>query len=378
MTGVNQAGRGENSAQTGTNLVATPQLPSRIWQQALSAAKIERDPVQEQALPLLDQVVNQFMRPVQRTVWRGVEVWRGLLESQPTMRGIYLHGDVGRGKSYLMQLIFEAVPIAEKRRVHFHPFMEELHQRLHQAEPPANVDLMLYIASQIAAQARLLCFDEFYITTIADGVLLGRLLESLFLCGVTVCATSNWAPDDLFQGGFNRGSVLPFIALIKKRILVCELTQGKDWRRQAAIRSGCTLLGPEQLFLRLTSRQPENTTLILRHTPVPVLAMADGVFWFGFTALCSSMLGRAEYITLCKQAKILIVSALPRLSCEDADTAMRFVVLVDLLYEQRIPLRVYSAIPLEEICYNDEIAFAWRRAVSRVHELCRTGVIPLE
>jgi cell division protein ZapE len=353
-------------------------LPSRLWRQALVVAKIERDPVQEQTLPLLDQVVSLLLRPVQRTVWRGVEVWRGLLESQPTMRGIYLHGDVGRGKSYLMQLIFEAVPIQEKRRVHFHPFMEELHQRLHQAEPPANVDLMLYIASQIATEARLLCFDEFYITTIADGVLLGRLLESLFLCGVTVCATSNWAPDDLFQGGYNRGSVLPFIALIKKRILVCELTQGKDWRRQAAVRSGCTLLGPDQLFARLSHSSARPCTLLLRQTSVPVLGMAGGIFWFDFMALCSSMLGRAEYIFLCKQAKVLIVSNLPRLTCDDADTAMRFVVLVDLLYEQRIPLRVYSAIPLEEVCYSGEIAFAWRRAVSRVHELCRTGAIPLE
>ncbi|MBF0184035.1 MAG: cell division protein ZapE [Magnetococcales bacterium] len=353
-------------------------LPSRVWQKALAAARIERDPVQEQTLPLLDQVVNQLAKPVHRTVWRGVEVWRGLLESQPTMRGIYLHGDVGRGKSYLMQLIFETVPIAEKRRVHFHPFMEELHQRLHQAEAPANVDLMLFIASQIAQQARLLCFDEFYITTIADGVLLGRLLESLFLCGVTVCATSNWAPDDLFQGGFNRNSVLPFIALIKKRILICELTQGKDWRRQAAIRSGCTLLSADQLFVRLSNSPPQAMTVTLRQSPVAVLAMADGVFWFDFLALCSSMLGRAEYIFLCKQAKIIIISGLPRLTCDDADIAMRFVVLVDLLYEQRIPLRVYSAIPLEDVCHTGEIAFAWRRAVSRVHELCRTGVIPLE
>jgi cell division protein ZapE len=171
---------------------------------------------------------------------------------------------------------------------------------------------------------------------------------------------------------------LPFIALIKKRILVCELTQGKDWRRQAAVRSGCTLLGPDQLFARLSHSSARPCTLLLRQTSVPVLGMAGGIFWFDFMALCSSMLGRAEYIFLCKQAKVLIVSNLPRLTCDDADTAMRFVVLVDLLYEQRIPLRVYSAIPLEEVCYSGEIAFAWRRAVSRVHELCRTGAIPLE
>ncbi|MEO5362357.1 MAG: cell division protein ZapE [Magnetococcus sp. DMHC-8] len=345
--------------------------PGCRWRQALASGNIQRDGAQETILPLLDQVAAHMNLPVRRIPWRGVEVWRGLTGEIPAVRGVYLHGDVGRGKSLLMQFIFDSVLITEKRRVHFHPFMEELHQRLHQAHPPQNVDLVLHVASQIAAEARLLCFDEFYITNIADGVLLGRLLGALHQCGTTVCATSNWAPDQLFQDGFNRGSVLPFIALLKKRIHVCELGHGADWRRQSAGHAGQTSGSAAELFTLLAHGTPQSTTIQLRHTPVQAHGVTNGIFWFGFEELCNRMLGRAEYMNLCHQAKMVIISGLPKLSCDSADMAMRFVVLVDLLYEHRIPLQIYSQVELDEACAEGPAAFAWRRSVSRIHELSR-------
>ncbi|MBF0215190.1 MAG: cell division protein ZapE [Magnetococcales bacterium] len=350
--------------------------PSRHWKAALDGGRIQRDPVQEAILPLMDQVAAGVRMPVRRVSWRGVEVWRGEGGDLPDVRGVYLYGDVGRGKSLMMQWLFDSVPIAEKRRVHFHPFMEELHHRLHQAKPTGNVDLVLYVASQLSAEARLLCFDEFYITTIADGVLLGRLLSALHHCGVTLCATSNWAPDHLFQDGFNRASVLPFIERLKSRIHVCELGQGVDWRRRV---SG-TLHGPthtaEESFSRMTGHRPTPDSIVLRHTRVPVRGMENGVFLFGFEALCNAMLGRAEYMNLCTQAKAVIISGVPGLTPDDADAAMRFVVLVDLLYEHRIPIRVHGKVALEEACTDGPAAFAWRRSVSRVHELSRLGEYP--
>ncbi|MBF0459829.1 MAG: cell division protein ZapE [Magnetococcales bacterium] len=355
-------------------------LPSRHWYKALAQGIINKDPVQETLLPLLDQVVTDLNAPVQRVPWRGVEVWRAPTTHIPTAHvpvtyvpathGVYLYGEVGRGKSLLMQMIFDSVSVTEKRRVHFHPFMEELHQRMHHSRPPKNVDWMLYVASQLSAEARLLCFDEFYITTIADGILLGRLLEALFYCGVTLCATSNWAPDHLFQDGFNRSSVLPFIALLKKRIHVCELGHGVDWRRQTPP-SDKAAATPEGLFTHLTKSRPHPTSILLRHVPVPVQGMANGVFWFEFTELCSRTLGRAEYMNLCNQARAVIISGLHKLSADGADMAMRFVVLVDLLYEHQIPLQIYSHLELEEICQEGPAAFAWRRSVSRIHELSR-------
>ncbi|MBF0611118.1 MAG: cell division protein ZapE [Magnetococcales bacterium] len=344
--------------------------PSQRWAEAVRHGRLQHDIRQEGMLPLLDQVAEELNQPVQRIAWRGVDVWR-LESGDPPPHGVYLYGDVGRGKSLLMQMIFDSVSIHEKRRVHFHPFMEELHHRLFHAKPPKNVDLMLYMASEISAQARLLCFDEFYITTIADGVLLGRLLEALFKCGVTVFATSNWAPDDLFQDGFNRGRVLPFIELMKKHVHVCELGLGVDWRRQNGTTNSQVLPPADHLFSRLAGCPPTPTSILLRHTPVPAHGMENGVFWFGFEELCSRMLGRAEYMNLCGQAKSVIISGLPRLTADGADAAMRFIVLVDLLYEHRVPLQVYSHVDLAEACLDGPAAFAWRRSVSRVHELSR-------
>ncbi|MBF0164277.1 MAG: cell division protein ZapE [Magnetococcales bacterium] len=356
-------------------LPSCPLGPSWHWHRALEEGSIHRDPLQEVVLPLLDRIAEGVRRPVHRILWRGVEVWRGVDGDLPDVRGVYLHGDVGRGKSLLMQWLFDSVPIAEKRRVHFHPFMEELHHRLHHAKPPGGVDLVLHVASQLSGEARLLCFDEFYITTIADGVLLGRLLSALHHCGVTLCATSNWAPDHLFQDGFNRASVLPFIDRLKSRIHVCELGTGVDWRRRVTGAHNAATLGAEELFVHLTGQHAAPTTVELRHVRVAAQGSENGVYWFGFDALCNTALGRAEYMNLCARAKTVIISGLPELSPDDADAAMRFVVLVDLLYEHRIPLRVRGNVALDEACTDGPAAFAWRRSVSRVHELSRLGEV---
>ncbi|MEO5349496.1 MAG: cell division protein ZapE [Magnetococcus sp. YQC-3] len=353
-----------------------PDQPSGRWRKSVMNGTIRKDCAQESLLPLLDQVVARLNTPVVRLLWRGVEVWRGQDDSLPASQGLYLHGDVGRGKSMLMQIVFDTLPIREKRRVHFHPFMEELHQRMHHATPPKNVDLILYLASTLSAEARLLCFDEFYITNIADGILLGRLLDALHHCGVTLCATSNWAPDHLFQDGINRESVMPFIARLKQRTHICALGEGVDWRRQQALPASHVELPAEELFKQLTGSSPQPVSTGLRHTSVRVRGMAKGVFWFAFEDLCSNILGRAEYMTLCSQANMVIISDLPRLSPEGVDTAMRFVVLVDLLYEHQIPLRIYSQVDLEAACPEGDAAFAWRRSVSRVHALGRISGVP--
>ncbi|MBF0427044.1 MAG: cell division protein ZapE, partial [Magnetococcales bacterium] len=204
--------------------------PSQLYHELLEDGQLRPDADQVAVLPILDGLVFALHQPAVRGMWRGVEVWR--LESQhPVPKGLYLFGSVGRGKSMLMQLIFDATEITAKRRVHFQPFMRELQERMHQNKPPQGVDLMLYIASQIAAEARLLCFDEFCVTNIADAMLLGRLLEALFKCGVTLCATSNWPPEDLYQEGLNRGRFMPFIKILTDHAQAVNLSQGADWRR---------------------------------------------------------------------------------------------------------------------------------------------------
>lgn len=343
--------------------------PSQLWWLAVAAGHLHRDADQERLLPQLDQVATALHTPMHRESWRGVTVWRSP-GGEPTPQGVYLFGEVGRGKSRLMQMLFDSVPLAEKRRVHFHPFMEELHLRLHHARAPKNVDLMLYMASELSAEARLLCFDEFFITTIADGMLLGRLLEALFKCGVTVCATSNWAPDHLFQDGFNRERVLPFIGVLKRHIQVCELGHGVDWRRREGTTAERATTAAEH-FAHLTGKQAQPGEVVLRRARVPAHGAEDGVFWFEFNELCTRALGRAEYMNLCDQARTVIITGLPRLNMDCADWAMRFVVLVDLLYEHRVALRVHGQVDIEEACPEGPASFAWRRSVSRVHELSR-------
>jgi cell division protein ZapE len=354
--------------------------PSERWQEAVRRGTLRNDAEQVQLLPLLDQVATACCLPVERVllergVWKGVTVWRGT-GGTPTPRGIYLYGGVGRGKSLLMQMLFDSVPIREKRRVHFHPFMEELHQRIHHARPPGNLDLVRYVASEIAAEARLLCFDEFFVTTIADGMLLGRLLEALFHCGVILCATSNWAPGDLYQDGSNRGQVIPFIELLQQQVHVRDVGSGADWRRDAAgttttISAGVRTPTAEDFFLQLAGTRPRPATIALRHTSVPVQGARYGVFWCRFSDLCARNLGRAEYMALCRQAKLLLLSDFHLLTAEEADLAMRFVVLVDLLYELRVPLRILSPLDIETLCATGPASFAWRRAASRVAELTR-------
>ncbi|MBF0426493.1 MAG: cell division protein ZapE [Magnetococcales bacterium] len=346
-------------------------LPSRLYHELLEEGQLRPDPDQLAVLPVLDGLVTALRQPAVRGIWRGVEVWR-MGDQRPVPGGLYLFGSVGRGKSMLMQLIFDATEVTAKRRVHFQPFMRELQERMHQNRPPPGVDLMLFIASQIAAEARLLCFDEFCVTNIADAMLLGRLLEALFKCGVTLCATSNWPPEDLYQEGMNRGRFMPFIKILTDHTRAVNLSQGADWRRSQGNEGDDTdaaLAAPDALFIALTGVAAEPLHVDLQGTEVAANGVHKRIFWFDFNALCDRALGVIEYMELVGQAKALIISGVPVLGPERADATMRLVVLIDLLYESRIPLRIFGTAPLDQLCTSGPVAFAFQRSASRMHEL---------
>ncbi|MBF0347579.1 MAG: cell division protein ZapE [Magnetococcales bacterium] len=344
--------------------------PSQQYQEQLNNGQLTSDPDQSAALAYLDGLVEALCRPVVVTTHKGVMVWR-YEDGVPEPRGLYLHGPVGRGKSMLMQSVFDAVPFPEKRRVHFHPFMDELHNRLHKARPEVNVDVMLYIASEIAMESRLLCFDEFFIDHIADGMLLGRLLDALFQCGVTLCATSNWEPDNLFKGGYNRASFLPLLKVIKKHVEPLDLSSGADWRRKGGPATSIKGGDPAAEFTRLALLAPRSETMVLGRHEVAVRGHKDGLYWFDFRELCMRPLGVADYMDLCKVATTVMISDIPDLRANVVDSASRFVILVDLLYESRMPLRLFSDLEFDELCPEGPVAFEFRRAASRCHELMR-------
>ncbi len=303
-------------------------------------------------------------------------------EGAPDQRphGLYLVGDVGRGKSMLMDLFFAAAEVPRKRRVHFHRFMQEAHARIHvwRHAHPEGADPIPPLADSIATEAALLCFDEFQVTDVADAMILGRLFEALFERGVVVVATSNTPPDDLFKGQPGRDAFLPFIASLHRHLDVLVMEPGPDWRR-ARLRGLRLWQVPaderaaqalDEAFAALAggaSPAPETLGVLGRRLAVPLAA--SGVARFDFAALCCGPLGPADYLLLATHYHALVLDGVPRLSPEERNEARRFVTLIDALYEHRVKL-VASADALPDDVYPaGDGALAFARAASRLHEM---------
>jgi cell division protein ZapE len=296
-------------------------------------------------------------------------------------RGLYIWGPVGRGKSMLMDLFFAMAPEAKKRRAHFHEFM--LGQHAFMADERARGDLgadqlVARAAKDVASSARLLCFDEFAVTDIADAMLLGRLFERLFAADVVVVATSNRAPDDLYRNGLNRQLFLPFIELLKQRLDVVELAAHRDYRleRLMAARVYYAPLGPaaatkiDEAWMRLTfDAEPHATVLDVNGRALEVQRQAAGVARFTFEELCARPLGAADYLELAERFHTLIVEGVPRLTPDKREEAARFRVLVDTLYEAKTKLILSAEAEPQALYPAGDQSFEFERTVSRLMEM---------
>ncbi len=290
--------------------------------------------------------------------------------------GLYLVGEVGRGKSMLMDLFFATTAIERKRRVHFHAFMQEVHDRLHRASGTASP--IQHVAEAIAAEAWLLCFDEFTVTDIADAMVLGRLFEALFKAGVVIVATSNRAPDELYEGGLQRDRFLPFIAVLKEEMDVLHLDNGRDYRLARLIgrptyytpadeRAAAAL---DEIFLELTDGDPgEPSELAFKGRHLRVPRQAGGVARFSFEALCEQPLGAADYLAIAEAFDTVILAGVPRLGVEQRNEARRFNTLIDALYEARVQLVMSAEGPPESLYPDGDGAFEFQRTVSRLAEM---------
>jgi cell division protein ZapE len=293
-------------------------------------------------------------------------------------RGVYLWGPVGRGKSMLMDLFFGSAPIANKRRVHFHAFMLDVHARIERerrAQAPAPV---AKVAADLAAEAVLLCFDEFQVNDIADAMILERLFRSLFEAGTIIVATSNRPPDRLYEHGLQRDRFLPFIDLMNDRLDRFELDSGRDYRLSRLMgkrvyhtpldmAAGCALAAH---FAELTDGAPHRSeTLTVLGRDVIVPRAAGNVAWFGFEELCSRPLSVADYLALVERYAAIIVEGIPRLDPRRRNEAQRFHILIDTLYEARTLLIASAAVPPEEIYTEGDGSWEFRRTVSRLHEM---------
>ena len=300
--------------------------------------------------------------------------------AQDRPNGLYIVGEVGRGKSMLMDLFFAAADVRRKRRIHFHRFMQNVHARFH-AFRRANPDIddpIPPLADALAAEAVLLCFDEFQVNDIADAMILGRLFEALFERGVVVVATSNVAPDDLFKGQPGRDAFLPFIALLKQRLDIVMMDAGRDFRR-SRLRGMRTWLVPadaraerelDRAFAELTGNadaKPETLWVMGRRFVVP--CAAEGIARCDFETLCGTALGAGDYLALANRYHALILDGIPRLSPENYDKARRFIVLIDTLYDNRVKLLASADAMPDQLYRRGENASMFERTASRLDEM---------
>jgi len=349
---------------------------TEIYDRKVATGEIRSDARQRAALLSLERVLAEVTAPAGR---RGLGrlLGRGAGAPSAAPRGLYLWGGVGRGKSMLMDLFFDALPVAEKRRVHFHGFMRDVHAALERMRARQVADALRPVAARMAKNLKVLCLDEMEIEDIADAMIVGRLFERLLADGVTVVTTSNRPPEGLYKDGLNRQLFLPFIALLRDRLEVLELDGGDDYRRAAdrGHPAYFTPLGAEAsarmdaLWTRVAGRHGDPLDIDVLGRTIRVSRHVDGIGRSDFWDLCGRPLGAADYLALAERHRIFFIDAVPRLSRANFNEARRFVTLVDALYDARIPLAVSAADRPERLYVEGEGSFAFARTASRLHEM---------
>jgi cell division protein ZapE len=300
---------------------------------------------------------------------------RKLLSRAQPPRGVYFWGGVGRGKSFLMDCFYDAVPYRRKRRVHFHAFMQQMHEALkqHKADP----DPLASVADELARATRLLCFDEFHVSDIADAMILGRLVEALFERGVVFVATSNYPPDGLYPNGLQRQNFLPTIELLKKRLEVFELDAGTDYRLRSLERMDMYVVpGGAQADAKLASDFVQICGEPCPPGPLEILGRqlktrdrSLGAAWFDFTEICGGPRSQNDYLELARRYHSILVSNIPKMGRDQANEARRFTWLVDVLYDFRVKLIVSADVEAQDLYTDGPHANEFTRTVSRLIEM---------
>ena len=298
-----------------------------------------------------------------------------LISRPPIPRGVYMYGGVGRGKSFLMDCFFNAVPLLRKTRLHFHEFMREVHREL--AELHGTVNPLQELGKRMSRRYRLICFDEFHVSDVTDAMILHRLLEALFENRVSIITTSNFKPDDLYPNGLHRDRILPAIELLKAKLEVVNVDNGTDYRQLTLEQVGLyqTPLGEAadaamtDAFERLAEAKDESPLLRIEHRELRSRRRAGGVVWFDFKELCGGPRSQNDYLELATQFHTLFLSGVPQMAPRNASEARRFTWLVDVLYDRRVKL-VLSAECEPELLYTEgPLAHEFPRTVSRLREM---------
>jgi cell division protein ZapE len=343
----------------------------RAFNEALASRGIVADPAQLMAAMRLQQFYDELVafKAARRSRLRK------LLVHPQLPRGVWFWGGVGRGKSFLMDCFFEAVPYQRKRRVHFHAFMAEVHERLkrYRNEP----DPLARVAAQVGRETRLMCFDEFHISDIADAMILGRLMEALFEAGVVFCITSNYSPDGLYPNGLQRDRLLPTSALLNEKLDVIKVDAGIDYRLRALEQADIyhTPADAEadrqmmETFARVAGGEGHARPITVLGREVKVVHRAPGIAWFDFATLCVSPRSQNDYIDLAHRFHTVFVSGVPKMGPEQASEARRFTWLVDVFYEHRVKLLLSAECAASDLYGSGVQAGEFQRTVSRLAEM---------
>lgn len=350
--------------------------PSQKYREIMQESGFVSDPAQQHSIALLDSLQDRLMNKQirQPTSW-----WQQLLvgkKPEKSVKGIYFWGGVGRGKTFLMDIFYQCLPIESKQRTHFHQFMNTIHQSLKQAGNMENP--LRHIARDLSTKLKILCLDEFVITDIADAMIMSGLLEALFAQGVVLVTTSNGPPQKLYHDGLQRARFLPAIALLNLHCEVVNLDGGHDYRLQGlqqthmyTVPHSSRVLDEINVYLseRVTPFQSQMTRLTINGRNLSFQMCAEDTIWFDFDELCKTSRSQNDYLELARLFNTLILTDIEVMTGQTDDVARRFVLLVDILYDHHVILICSAAVSPEQLYQGDRLAFEFERTASRLIEM---------
>ena len=352
----------------------------QAYEAELASRGFQSDPAQLRAVEALERCANE---------WAGYKAQRSnalkkLINRPEVPRGVYMYGGVGRGKSFLMDCFFNAVPLKRKTRLHFHEFMREVHREL--SELQGIVNPLDELGKRISKRYKLICFDEFHVADITDAMILHRLLAALFDNGVGFVTTSNFKPDDLYPDGLHRDRILPAIALLNEKLEVLSVDNGTDYRRRTLeqLRMYLTPNGPEAdaemrtAFDKLAEKADEDPVLRIESREIVARRKAGGVVWFDFRTLCGGPRSQNDYLEIATQFHTVLLSDVPEMSVSRASEARRFTWLVDVFYDRRVKLILSAAVEPAALYTEGPLAHEFPRTVSRLTEMQSAEFLALE
>ena len=350
------------------------------YEAELKARGYQSDPAQLRAVAALERCAAEWSHYKAKRS----NALKKLINRPDIPRGVYMYGGVGRGKSFLMDCFFNAVPLRRKVRLHFHEFMREVHRELAVLQGTQNpLDVL---GARISKKYKLICFDEFHVADITDAMILHRLLVSLFANGVGFVTTSNFKPDELYPGGLHRDRILPAIELLKSRLEVLSVDNGTDYRQRTLthIQLYHCPLGPaadaamETTFGELAEMADQDPVMHIESREIRALRRAGGVIWFDFRTLCGGPRSQNDYLEIASQFHTLLLSNVPQMAVRQASEARRFTWLIDVLYDRRVKLVMSAAVPPEQLYLEGPMSHEFPRTVSRLGEMQSAEYLTLE